>query len=820
METLWRDLRFASRTLAKSPGFASVAVLSLALGVGANTTIFTLLNAVFLAPLPVERASELVAVYTTDEVSIGPLGGLLPMSYPNFKDVRERNSSLVDMTAYTFPQPVSLSTGTDPQQAFAEVVTGNYFHVLGVRPHRGRFFRAEEDATPGSYPVVVLSYGLWQRRLGGDPSVVGRTVSLNGNAFTVVGIAPNGFKGVNSLFSPDLWTPLMMYAQVLPPATRTWPDERRALLCWVAGRLKPGVTTAQTEANLKAIAKSLEQEYPLPNRGRSLAVRPLAQATIFPGLRDAFVLGGAVLMTIVGLVLLIACSNVANLLMARASARRQEIAVRLALGASRGRLVRQLLTESALMALMAGAVGLLLAYGGRNAIWSLRPPFLAQNFVDLTLDGRVLLFTIGVSLVTGLLFGLMPSLQASRPDVVSALKEETRTAGPSRRRLALSNVLIVAQVALSVVALVAAGLFLRSLQRANAIEPGFDVDRLAVVGVNPGQGGYDTPRSVQFFRTVHERIRAIGGIESAAWASGAPFTGAPFRTVFREGDDPESKSGRNLAVATVVSPGYFHALGIPLLHGRDFTDADREGTMPVAIINQTLADRFWPHQEPLGQHFRFFTERFFRTVVGVVKTVKYNTLGEDPQTAVYTALEQTPSDSMVLFLRTAGGPGGVLGTAQREIRAIDAHVPLTNPFTMREVLSQALWPPRMAAILLGVLGGLALALASVGLYGVMAYSVAQRTQEIGVRMALGANRWNVLTMVLRQSMSLAIVGLGLGLAGAVAVSRVVSRLLFGLSPLDPVTFGGVAALLVSVALVASSVPAWRASRLDPLRALR
>ncbi len=819
METLSQDIRFALRTMMKNPGFTAVAVLSLALGIGANTTIFTLLNAVLLAPLPVERASELVAVYTTDQVGIGGLGGVLPMSYLNFKDFRQQNQYFGDMAAYSLPNPVSLITTGEPQQAFAELVTGNYFNVLGVKPAIGRVFLPDEDTKPGGDPVVVLSHGFWQRRFGGDPSTVGRTVSLNGTTFTVIGIAPDGFKGVNSLFSPDMWAPSMMYAQVLPAQFRSWIDERRALLFFVAARLKPGSTIAQAEANLKTIAGTLEREYPAPNKGRSVTLRPLAQATIFPGIRDAFVLGGAVLMTIVALVLLIACSNVANLLMARASARRQEIAVRIALGANRARLARQLLTESVLLAVLGGALGLVVAMAGRDGIWSLRPPFLAQNFVDLTIDGRVLSFTVLVSLATGLIFGLMPALQASRPDVVSALNEETRSGGVSRRRALIGRVLVVAQVALSVVALVAAGLFLRSLQRANDIDAGFDVNHLAIVAVNPGQGGYDAPRSQQFFRTVHDRLLSVGGVQSAAWASSAPLTGGFFKTVIKEGEDPESKAGRNIVTTIVSSPGYFQTTGIPLLRGRDFNDADRDGSIRVAVVNQTLADRLWPNEDPIGKRFRFYTDSFYQQVVGLVKTSKYTTLGEDPQPAAYVPLEQNAADLMVLVVNT-GQPAAVLGTVQHEIRTIDSHVPLTNPFTMQEILRQSLWPARLAAILLGVLGALALVLASVGVYGLMAYAVAQRTREIGVRMALGANRSQVLTMVLRQAMSLVVIGVVIGVAGALAVSRVVARLLFGLSTTDPATFGSVGAILLFVALIASLIPAWRASRLDPLVALR
>lgn len=820
MDTLWQDTRFALRTMRKNPGFTAVAVLSLALGVGATTTIFTLLNAAFLAPLPVEQPSDLVAVYTTDQANIGGLGNLLPMSYLNLKDMRRRSEYLPDMAGYSFPTPVSVITASAPQQAFAELVTGNYFSVLGVNAAKGRVFGAEEDTKPGDAPIVVLSHGFWQRRLGGDPAAVGKVMPLNGTGFTVIGIAPAGFKGINSLISPDMWVPSMMYAQVLPSQLRSWIDERRALMFFVAARLKPGATIQQAEANLKSVASALEHEYPAPNKGRSVALRPLVQATIFPGIRDMFILGGAVMMTIVGLVLLIACSNVANLLMARALARRQEIAVRVALGASRSRLFRQLLTESVVLAALGGILGIAVAVAARDGIWSLRPPFLADNFVDLPLDARVLAFTAMVSLVTGVIFGLLPALQASRPDVVGALKEETQGAGTGRRRAAISRALVVAQVALSVVALIAAGLFLRSLGHATQIDPGFDVEHVAVVVVNPGQGGYDGERALQFFRTVHERVGLVPGVQSTAWASATPLTGSLFKTIVKEGENPESTTARTLAAAIVTTPGYFRTLGVPLLQGRDFADSDRESTMRVAVVNQVLADRLWPHDDPIGKRFRFFTDTAYREVIGVAKTSKYQTLGEDPQPAAYTPLEQDPTETMVLFVRAGGAPAAPLGTAQREIRTLDSHVPLTNPYTMREILKQSLWPARLAAILLGALGILALTLASVGLYGVMAYSVTQRTREIGVRMALGADRSQVLTMVLRQAMTLVVIGLAIGVTAAMAVARVVTRLLFGMSALDPATFGGVCLILVVVAMLASCVPAWRASRLDPLRALR
>jgi predicted permease len=819
MDVLWQDIRFAVRGMLKNPISTAIAGLSLALGIGANTTIFTILNAVFLAPLPVHRPGELMTVYTVDSNSTGGFGGLLGVSNPNFRDFRDRNQVFSGLAAYTFPVPVSLAAAGEPQQAFAEMVTGNYFDLLGVRATAGRTFRPDEDVTPDARPVAVASYGFAQRRLGGM-AIVGQTVHINGTVYTIVGVAPEGFKGVNSLFSPDLWIPSMMHGQILPAQFKSWFEERRALLFNVFGRLKPGVTRPQAQDQLKTLARALEEAYPTPNKGRSITLRPIAEATIFPALRGALVVGGAVLMTVVALVLLIACSNVANLLLARAAARRQEIATRVAIGASRGRLVRQLLTESMILAIGSGIAGLAVAAAARTAIWSLRPPFLAQNFVDLTLDVRVLVFTAVVAIGTGAAFGLVPALQASKEDVVSALKEEMRTAGPSRRRLALGNVLVVGQVALSLVALVAAGLFLRSLSQAHAIDPGFETRRLAVVTVNPGQGGYNRARTREFYELIAQRSGAVPGIERVAWSSTIPLFGGFTRTVIPEGQDPSAAASRYFAVSNTVSPGYFEAADIKLVRGRDFMPNDREQSVRVAIVNETMAARLWPSQDAVGRRFQFITDTSMREVVGVVRTIKYFTLGEEPRMAVYMPLEQDFSDVMVLFARTAGDPAPMLGTVQREIRALDPLVPVTNPLTIGQVIDTSLWAARLAAILLGVLGGLALVLASIGLYGLMAYSVSQRRQEIGVRMALGAAQPVVLRAILRQAMTLVVIGLVVGLAIAFGVSRAVATLLFGISATDPVTFLLVSVVLIGVGLLASLVPAWRASRVDPIVALR
>ncbi|HXV59963.1 MAG TPA: ABC transporter permease [Vicinamibacteria bacterium] len=813
--TLLQDIRFSVRGLLKKPAFTLVAVLSLALGIGANTTIFTLVNTILLNPLPVEDPSSLYAVFTQDEANAA--AGLTQVSFPNYEDLRDQNEAFEALAAYGFPIPTAMLVGEEPEQVFTEIVSGNYFRVLSIEPTIGRFILPEEDRVEGASPVAVLSYGLWTRRFGQDPSVIHRTITINGVSYDVVGVAPEGFKGVNALFSPDVWVPMMMYREVLPAQFHEWFEDRRALLLNVFGRLPSGATPEEAQAHLKTIAASLEAEYPEPNKGRTIEIRPLTEATIFPGFRGMLVGGGVVLMSVVGLVLLIACFNVANLLLSQASSRRKEIAVRLSLGAGRSRLMRQLLSESLILGLMGGALGLLVAFWGKDLIWSTRPPFLAQNVVELALDGRVLLFTLGVSLLTGVLFGLIPAIQGSRAPVVDALKEETRTAGRARGRFSLRNGLVVAQVALSIISLVVAGLFLRSLETAHRLDPGFETEKLAVMTVNLGQAGYDPPQGRAFYDAILTRLRAEPGLSSAAWATNLPLFGGFQRSVFLEGQ-PEDESGI-LVLTNQVDDGFFATSGTPLLRGRDFTPVDREDSPPVAIVNEQMARDFWPDSEPIGKRFRFYGDDFFHEVVGIVATAKYVTLGEDPQSAVYLPRRQSYADSMVLYLRTEGDPSAALALARERFREADRRVPVTNSWTISEVIDQSLWAPKLGAILFACMGALALALASIGLYGVMAYHVSQRNQEIGLRMALGAAQKDVLGMVMKQAMALVGLGCVIGLVLALSASSLVSTLLFG-SARDPLTFAGVPLVLATVAFVASLLPAIRASRVDPLVALR
>lgn len=816
---IWRqDLRYAIRMLVKSPGFTAAAVLSLALGIGANTTMFTLIKTIFLNPLPVAKSSELVAVFTLDAKNTTQFGNLLPLSYPNLTDFREKGA-LADLAGYSFPQAARLSTEGESDRVFLQLVTGNFFDVLGLRPAAGRFFLPEEDRTPGTHPVIVINHRLWQRRFGGDPRVVGQTVRLNARPFTVVGVAPEGFMGVTSMFGPDLWIPSMMSKQMMPTRGDLLQD-RGAPAFSGAGRLRPGTTIAQAEASLKNVAHALEQEYPEPNSGRSVALRPLSEATIFPGLRQGMLLGGAVLMTVVGLVLLVACSNVANLLLARAAARRQEIAVRVALGAGRARLVRQLLTESLVLGLAGGSLGLVFGFWGRDLLWSARPATVANNFVELKLDGSVFVFTLVISLLTAVVFGLAPALQASRPELVEALKEAARTAGRTRRRVSAANALVVGQVALSLVALVAAGLFLRAIQRAQQVDLGYDTRTLSVMTIGPGQAGYDQARGEEFYRNVRERAAAVRGVASVSLASNMPLWASVYRRLVLEGEEPKELSGAVMALVNTVDLDYFRTLGIGLVGGRDFTAADRAGAVPVAVVNDAMARKYWPGQDPVGRRFRFDADPSFREVVGVVKTVKAQTLGEAPQPIVYVSLRQAYSDWITLYVRSDGDPAPVLAAVQREIRGLDSQVPIENVSTLEALIDGSLWMPKLAAGLLAAFGLLALGLASVGIYGLMAYSVARRRREIGLRMALGAGCTDVLRLVLRQALTLVAAGLALGVVGSLLVSRAASSLLYGLGLADPASFLGAATALAAVALLASYLPARRASRVYPLVALR
>ncbi len=820
MGSFLQDLRFAARMLFRNPGFTAVAVLSLALGIGANSTIFTLVNAVLLRPLPMQDPDRLVAVFTTDERNRGAFFNYMPTSPLNFQDYRKTSDVFTGLVSHV-GLALAFSGKGEPEQIVGEMVSGDFFGVLGVWPALGRGFLPDEDRVPGASLVTVLSHGFWQRRLGGDPAVVGREITLNGHAFTVIGIAPEGFKGANAIFAPALWVPTMTHPQLATGFLKENVDSRRALIFGIAGRLKPGVTLAQAEARLKTIAGQLASEYPDDNGGRSVALLPLSQATINPGFRDNMVNAAGLLLTVVGLVLLIACANVANLLLARASARQREVAVRLSLGASRGRLMRQLLTEGLLLALVACVLGLLIAYWAQAVLWSQRPPGLAADAIDLAPNLRVLGFTLAVSLVTALVFGLAPALSASRPDIVGELKQRGGPGTGGNRPFNLRSVLVAGQVALSLVALVGAGLFVKSLGNAQRIEPGFDYERLAVLTVDLGAQGYDEARARDFQRRVLERVAALPGVEAATLSSGIPlFQGSLLRTVFPEGTDSSDRKNGRLVQLNTVEPGYFATTGVTLLRGRDFAPSDHPDSPRVVVVNETMARQFWPEQEVIGKRFKFFGQDWWNEVVGVAKDGKYNFLGETPQPHIYLSLNQTFEPAVSLQLRASGDPATALGMARREVQEMDRLLPITNVFTFGEILRQSLWAPRMGASLLLVFGALSLVLAVIGIYGVMSYSVSQRTRELSLRMALGADPGDVLRLVVRQGVTLAAIGIVVGLGLSFGGARLVGSMLFGMTARDPLVFLGVPLLLGLAALAASALPAWRAARVDPTVALR
>jgi len=810
--------------LRKSPGFTFVALLSLALGIGANTAIFTIINAVFLHPLPVEEPSRVVELFTRDTktVNTNALFQLTATSFPNYQDFRDQNTVFSGLAGVTFPIPMNWGGRAEPQQLNAMLASANYFDVLGVKAYRGRTFLPDEDKKPGANSVVVLSYYIWSRDFGSDPSLIGRTISLNALPYTVIGVAPPNFKGTISLGPPDvLWIPISMRDYVLTGVANTLLNNRRFRWVSIVARLKPETAVEQAESALKTIASALEKEYPRENQGRTIALFPLNQSALGINQRRQFTLAGGVLMGVVGIVLLIACVNLANLLLAQAAKREKELTLRAALGAGRARLVRQLLTESAMLSLLGGAAGLVVALVGRKLLWSFRPPFLADGSIDLSFDNRVLGFTLAISLLTGVLFGLLPAIKASRTELNEILKAGGRggTLGWTNNRM--RGLLVISEIALSLVALIGAGLFVRSMQHAQELDPGFDAKNLFQMQFDLGTLRYDADHGQQFFRDLIERAKSVPGVVNASVSSDGIFGGTIAGTVFREGEQTDPNNRGTLVQFDDVSPGHFETLRIPLRSGRDFNDFDRENTLAAVIVNEAMAKLLWPGQEALGKRFTSFASpTTLYQVVGVVGNSVVNQIGEDPQPVAYLPLRQQYSSSAALEVRTSGNPETLMATLRNQVQQLDRNLAFTNMQTATEILSQGLWAARMGAALLGLFGLLALVLASVGIYGVLAYSVAQRTGEIGIRMALGAQPGEVLRLVLRQGMTLAVIGAILGLVAALLLARTAANLLYGVSATDPLTYAGITVLLLSVALLACYLPARRATRIDPVVALR
>jgi predicted permease len=813
MDDLQRDLRYAGRTIRMNPVFVLVVVVTLGLGIGANTTVFTVINTLILNPMPVSAPSELVAVASVDNAQASTL---LPLSRPNFTDYQIQNSVFRSLAGYARMRALTWQTQGASQGLLTEFVTGNYFSTLGIGARTGRTFGLEADGS-GAQSVAVMNYGTWQTRFGAAPDVVGRQLRLNDVLVTVVGVAPPGFIGVNGLVGPDLWLPFAMAEQLLPKEMRAAVTDRRKPLLQGVARLKPGVTVLQAQANVTALAAALAREYPAANEDHTATVRPIGDV-LFGGGSRMIRLASAVIAVVAGVVLLIACSNVANLLLARAAARQQEMAVRVALGASRARLVRQLLTESLCLGLLSGGTGLIIGYIGMQLLGNTLPA--TGVFITSRLDGTVLLFALLISLATGFTFGLIPALSMSRGGIAGVLRE-VRTAGRTARRVTIANTLLVGQVALSFLLLVTAALFLRSMQRAYEIDPGFKAAQLAVFITNPGQAGYAEPQIRAFYQDVRERVARMPGVESVSWASNMPLFARPASGLQVEGRPQRSATGSATTIVNTVDLGYFETAGVSIEKGRAFTEIDRLTSLPVVIINEKLAQDYWPGEEALGKRVQVPGEQQMREIVGVARTANYSSWGEPPQRCVYVPLEQNPlAAAMTLYVRGREDPARLVRSVEREIHAAGPHVLVSGIRTGQQIIDGSLFQARMGVVLLSVFGLLALGLASIGLYGILAYAVNQRQREIGLRLALGASRASVLRLILKQGMSLVLIGVAIGFGAALLVGRALSGILFGVGASDPLSLAAAAVVLGGVALVACYLPARWATRLDPLVALR
>jgi macrolide transport system ATP-binding/permease protein len=813
MEGLLRDARISLRRLRKAPGFTLIAVLSLGLGIGANTAVFSFVNTVLMRPLPVESPERLVSVNNTAEkkdVTLFPT-----LSYPAYRDYRDRNDVLEGLIAYRL-SPVSLSHDGVNERLWGYLATGNYFETLGVKPHLGRLFTPKDDITPSAHPVAVITHACWLKRFAGAPNVVGKDVRINGRNFTIIGVAAQNFRGTELSYSPDMWFPMMMLPEI-EPGTNTLEDRKSEGLL-VQGRLKPGVHLAQAQSALKIIASQLAREYPVFNEGKTITLSA-------PGLLGSFMRGTIIgfagaLMAVAGLVLLLACTNLASLLLARSTERRKEIAIRLAIGANRWGLVRQLLTESVLVASMGGVFGLLLAYWAVNALTLFKPPMDVPLSTELYIDWRVLLFTIGTSALTGAAIGLIPALQSTKPDLIPALKDDASAGGSCRSWL--RSGLVVLQVSLSLVLLICGGLVLRSLHRAQFLNPGFVQSNAIKMSFDLELQGYDDARSKDFQRRLLDRTRSLPSVRYAGLADFVPLSMNIFNSEIHIEGRPQAL-GADVPQSMVgsASAGFLQALGVNLLQGRDFTEQDDEAKPRVAIVNETFARRFWPNEAPIGKRLSFKGPQGpWSEVIGVIQDGKYFSLAENATPLVYTSLKQGDSSYLTLIVRTLGDPQGVIPAVRREIYQLDATLPVFNVQTMVEHMNPPLFPMRVAATMLTGFGLLALTLAAIGILGVISYVVSQRTREIGIRIALGADPSRVFRLVVGDGLFLTAIGIVLGLAFAFVITRLLSSMLYDVSTIDPLTFGVVLLLLGSVAFLACSVPAYKAMKVDPISALQ
>ena len=815
MGTLLQDLRYGIRILAKSPGFAVMAVLTLAIGIGLNTAIFSVVNGILFRPLPVRAPAELVGVYNT-----APAGGLVthePVAYPDYRDLRDQSHSFSGMIGYDLV-PLALERNGESQLVTAEMVTENYFQTLGIQPVLGRAFLPEEGGAPGGDPVAVLSAASWKGHFGGDPNIIGRTIHLNGTPMTVVGVAPPEFTGMVRGIGSEMWVPMMMRSELHLGDGLT---NRSARWMFSMGRLKPGVTLRQAQEELNAIAVRLQAAYPATNKDRNVGLVPASDVKILPGVDRVLFTVSAVLMTLVGLVLVIACANVASMMLARAAGRRKEMAVRLALGAKKVRLCRQMLTESMLLAIPGGALGLLAALWTNRVLNAFQLPVPVRLALGLSLDLRVLAFTLAASVLTAVLFGLAPAMRTSRTDLAGTLKDESASASSTREKRRLHQALVVGQVAISLVLLICAGLSVRSMQNASRINPGFEVRGVAGASFDVGLRGYTREAGAQFYERLRERARSLPGVESVAYANAVPLSFEVRTTgAAAQGHDTIPEKQWPEVDSASVGPGYFETMRIPLLRGRGFTQADTAQSPHVAVINQAMAQRFWPGEDPIGKSLRVEKQEGYSQVVGVAADGKYRTLGEDSRSYLYLSLTQGYESGQVLLVRTTGDTRALLPQLRQQARELDEHVPILRLQTLEEITGVSLLLPRAGAGLFGLFGLVGVALAAVGIYGMTAFAASQRTQEIGIRVAMGAQQTDILRLLLGQGARLTLTGIGIGLVAAAGFTRVLGSILYGIAPTDLPTLGGVSMLFLGISALACYLPARRATRLDPLAALR
>ncbi len=814
MQTLWQDLRYGARMLLKKPGFTLIAVVTLALGIGANTAIFSVVNAVLLRPLPYAEPERLVALWESNSRRPEIRGSI---AYPNFFDWRAQSKSFERMASY-YTNNMALTGIATPVNLRGAVVSPELFATLGVKPQLGRWFVAEEE-TPG-IRAAIINHSLWQRRFGGDRDIVGRALTLDGKQFNVVGVMPAGFQFPIEAEPVEVWVTSSIDGEKTDPKEPAQNEQRGAHFLEVVGRLKPNLTLEQAQAEMNVIGANLEKQYPDSNTGHGVKLISYHNDLVHDYSEALWLILGAV-----GCVLLIACANVANLLLARATARYKEIAVRAALGANRWRVIRQLLTESLSLSLGGGLLGLLLAWWGTAALIKLIPEDLPR-LAEINIDRWVFGFTLLISVVTGLVFGLAPALQASKVELTEVMKEGSRGAGAGGVRGRLRSALVVAEIAIALVVLIGAGLLLQTFRRLQQVDLGFDTHNILTASVELPDARYPKPeQAVAFYQNLLDRVKTLPGVEAVSAIVPQPLSGSVMRISFDIEGRNIPKGERPGSHFRSISLDYFKVMNIPLLAGRAFTERDDARSPGVLIVNEAFVKRHFPNENPIGKHVKpgiaLEGEPVWREIVGVVKDVKHSqSLSHDYEPEYYMPHAQMPINSMSLVVRTTNDPRGLASAIQREVQSLDRDIPVYRIRTLEQYLGVAVAQPKFNALLLALFAGLALLLTAIGQYGVMAYSVIQRTPEIGIRIALGAQTGDVLRMVLRQGLKLTALGLAIGLAAAYALTRYMQSLLFGVKPTDPLTFAGVALSLIVVAIVACWIPARRAVKVDPMIALR